>query len=158
MGSPSSRVILRRPVASRVLYRSFMVAWKSSNASMASVRDGPMNASAQACHRPSSTCLPSTRISLQSCDRAPWAVIRFSPEDLPAPRLDRVQADGPDRLAVSRRGLPVLVLEVRPRLSRTGHPELDAARVDQNAHDLVLSESGCCGPFSALLRVWTRQA
>ena len=62
-----------------------MMAWKASNAAMASVMDGPMNMSAQARHRPSSTCLPSTRMSLQSCDSAPCAVIRFSPEDLPAP-------------------------------------------------------------------------
>src|SRR5260370_15101745 len=60
--------------------------------------------------------------------------------------LDRVQADGPDRLAVSRGRLPFLVLVVLLRLGRAGHAELDAVRVDQISHDLVLSESGCCGP------------
>src|SRR5262245_3700292 len=85
MSSPESRAILRRPVASNMRYRSFMMCWKCSNAAMASVMDGPMNSSAQARHMPSSTCLPSTRISLQSQDSAPCATIRFSPDDLPAP-------------------------------------------------------------------------
>ena len=49
--------------------------------------------------------------------------------------LDRVQANGPDRRAVPRDGLPLLVLEVRPGLGRPAHPELDAARVDQKSHD-----------------------
>ena len=46
---------------------------------------------------------------------------------------------GPDRQPVTGRGLPLLVLEVRTRLRRPGHTELDAARVDQKSHDLVLS-------------------
>src|SRR5215831_1423755 len=55
--------------------------------------------------------------------------------------LDRVQADGPDRLAVPRGRLPLLVLVVRLGLGRARHAELDAVRVDQKSHDRVLSES-----------------
>ena len=53
--------------------------------SIASSIDGPMNRSAQSRHRPSSTRLPSTRISRQSADRAPWATISCRATDLPPP-------------------------------------------------------------------------
>jgi hypothetical protein len=78
-------VIFRLPLASSVQYRSFMTVWNSVNAVMASSMDGPMNWSAQCRQGPSSTCLPSTRMSLQSADRAPWATMRLSALDLPPP-------------------------------------------------------------------------
>src|ERR1700761_9202019 len=62
-----------------------MVFWKASNALVASLMDGPMNMSAQSRQGPSSTRLPSTRMSLQSHDSAPWATMRLMPLDLPAP-------------------------------------------------------------------------
>src|SRR6266568_2122746 len=62
-----------------------MVAWKASKASVAALMDGPINMSAQCRQAPSPTCLPSMRMSLQSADSAPWAVIRFSALDFPAP-------------------------------------------------------------------------
>src|SRR2546423_4191736 len=49
--------------------------------------------------------------------------------------LDRVQAHRPDRLAVPRGRLPLLVLVVRLRPGLPGHAELDAVRVDQKSHD-----------------------
>src|SRR5258705_136445 len=55
-----------RPAGSRVSRGAFMIFWKASNAAMASVMDGPMNMSAEARQGPSSTCLPSVKMSLQS--------------------------------------------------------------------------------------------
>src|SRR5271166_1219539 len=49
--------------------------------------------------------------------------------------LDRVQAHRPDRLAVPRGRLPLLVLVVLLRLRRASHPELNAVRLDQKSHD-----------------------
>src|SRR6266581_8773392 len=72
--------------------------------------------------------------------------------------VDRVQAHSPDRQPVSRMRLLLLVLEVRPLLDRAGHPELNAARVDQKSHDLVLSGWGSLGSFWPQGQVWTRQA
>src|ERR1035441_285052 len=51
----------------------------------ASGMDGPTNLSAQCRHRPSSTCLPSMRMSRQSPDSAPWATMRLRALDLPPP-------------------------------------------------------------------------
>ena len=62
-----------------------MICWSHRPQSSASVIDGPMNLSAQCRQGPSSTCLPSIRISLQSQDRAPCAVMRFRALDLPPP-------------------------------------------------------------------------
>src|ERR1700756_5192596 len=49
--------------------------------------------------------------------------------------LDRVQAQRPDRNAVPRGRLLVLVLVVRLGPGRPRHAELDAVRVDQKSHD-----------------------
>src|SRR6266705_4823352 len=49
--------------------------------------------------------------------------------------LDRVQAHRPDRHAVPRGRLLVLVLVVLLGLGRAGHAELNAVRVDQKSHD-----------------------
>src|SRR6266487_499457 len=65
--------------------------------------------------------------------------------------LDRVQAHRPDRFAVARGRLPFLVLVVRLRLRRAGHAELDAVRVDQKSHDLVLSEGDLWAVFDPAL-------
>src|SRR6202042_1140650 len=51
--------------------------------------------------------------------------------------LDRVQAHRPDRLAVPRGRLPLLVLVVLLRLRRAGHAELNAVRVDLESHDAL---------------------
>jgi hypothetical protein len=52
--------------------------------------------------------------------------------------VDRVQAHGPDRLAVPRGRLPLLVLVVLLRLGRAGHAELDAVRLEFKSHDVAL--------------------
>src|SRR6266536_1282188 len=62
-----------------------MICWYSVKAPIAAVMDGPMNMSAQCRQAPSSTCLPSTRTSLQSPDSAPCAAIRLSALDFPPP-------------------------------------------------------------------------
>ena len=53
--------------------------------SIASSIEGPTNFSAQSAHSPSSTRLPSIRISLQSADSAPCATISCKATDLPPP-------------------------------------------------------------------------
>src|SRR5262249_27315974 len=63
--------------------------------------------------------------------------------------LDRVQADGPDRLAVPRGRLPFLVLVVLLRPDWPGYAELGAVRVDLESHDVssqrvVAVSSSCC--------------
>src|SRR5580704_3797960 len=64
----------------------------------------------------------------------------LDPDGLPclALGLDRVQADGPDRRAVPRGRLPLLVLVVLLRLGRSGHAELDAVCLEFKAHDVAL--------------------
>src|SRR5690349_10593735 len=57
--------------------------------------------------------------------------------------LDRVQAHRPDRHAVPRGRLLVLVLVVRLGLGRARHAELDAVRVDQKSHDVALLVALC---------------
>ena len=71
--------------------------------------DGPMNASAQRRHSPSSTRLPSTRISRQSSDSAACATIRFKPTDLPAPgspAASRFRSASPTGPAWPRSSMP----------------------------------------------------